>query len=425
MKTQWIQSKKFKGVRWRQHPTRRHGVQFDRYYTIYYQKDGERHEEALGWASDAERWTEEKAALKLAELKAAHRAGTGPARMSEERRMAKEKREADEAERKRIEGERIQQERDEITFSMFYQETYSPLAKQNKKHDTWRTEEVHFHKWIAPVIGKKPMKNVSPLDLERIKKNMADAKKAPRSIQYVLATVRQVFNVARSLSAFQGENPTIKVKKPKVDNRRVRFLSHEEANRLFADLATKSQQTHDVALLSLHCGLRAGEIFNLTWGAVDFQRDQLLVKDGKNSMGGRSRTAYMTGAVRSMLETRANGQAPTAYIFPNSKGGRTLEPSNLFARTVKDLGFNDGVTDARQKVVFHTLRHTFASWLVESGVDLYTVKELLGHQSISMTERYSHLGANSLRRAVSVFENALRENGKVVSISDARGIVIE
>lgn len=424
MKTKWIQSKKFKGVRWRQHPTRKHGVQFDRYFSIRYQDDGERVEEALGWASDAEKWTEEKAALKLAELKAALRSGDGPARLSEERRMAKEKREAEEAERERQEEERLQQERDEITFSKFYQDTYSPLAKQNKKPDTWRTEEVHFHKWIAPVIGNKPMKSVSPLDLERIKKNMADKKKAPRSIQYCLATVRQVFNVARSLSVFQGENPTSKVKKPKVDNRRVRFLSHEEASRLFADLATKSQQTHDVALLSLHCGLRAGEIFNLTWQDLDLERGQILVKDGKNSMGGRSRTAYMTTQVKEMLERRS-AHKENALVFHNAKGGRILEPSNLFSRTVKELGFNDGVTDRRQKVVFHTLRHTFASWLVEAGTDLYTVKELLGQQSISMTERYSHLGANSLKRAVSAFEKAMQNSEKVVSLSDARGTAKE
>lgn len=421
MKTKWTQSKKFKGVRWRQHPTRKHGVQYDRYFTIYYQRDGERHEEGLGWASDAERWTEEKAALKLAELKAAVRSGSGPARLSEERRMAKERRKAEEAERKRLEEERLQRERDEITFSKFYQETYSPLAKQNKKHDTWRTEEVHFHKWIAPVIGKKPMKTVSPLDLERIKKNMADNKKAPRSIQYCLATVRQVFNVARSLSVFQGENPTAKVKKPKVDNRRVRFLSHEEAGRLLAELSTKSQQTHDIALLSLHCGLRAGEIFALTRQDVDLERGQILIKDAKS---GRNRTAYMTSDVREMLSRRM-ADRKNGLVFCNARGGRILEPSNLFSRTVKELGFNDGITDLRQKVVFHTLRHSFASWLVEAGTDLYTVKELLGHQSISMTERYSHLSANSLKRAVSAFENAMQRNGKVVSLADARGTVNE
>jgi hypothetical protein len=190
MKREWIQSKKFKGVRWRQHPTRKHDIQFDRYFSLRYQIGGERREDGLGWASDAERWSEEKAGLKLAELKAAMRAGDGPARLREERRIAKEKRPTEEA-------ERLQQERDALTFSKFYEETYSPRAKQNKKYDTWRTEESHFHKWIAPVIGNIHLKTISPLDLERIKKNMAADDKAPRTIHYCMATVRQVFNLAR------------------------------------------------------------------------------------------------------------------------------------------------------------------------------------------------------------------------------------
>ncbi|GHT93293.1 hypothetical protein FACS1894122_08290 [Alphaproteobacteria bacterium] len=68
------------------------------------------------------------------------------------------------------------------------------------------------------------------------------------------------------------------------------------------------------------------------------------------------------------------------------------------------LGFNNGVNDDRQKVVFHTLRHTYASWLVMSGVDLYTVQKLMWHSTIAMTERYSHLAPDHLKKAVSMFE---------------------
>ena len=75
------------------------------------------------------------------------------------------------------------------------------------------------------------------------------------------------------------------------------------------------------------------------------------------------------------------------------------------------------------KVVFHTLRHTFASWLVEQGIDLYSVKELMGHGTLAMTERYSHLSPDKLRRAIKTLEAGMekgRAKGKVVAIDGTK-----
>jgi integrase len=66
---------------------------------------------------------------------------------------------------------------------------------------------------------------------------------------------------------------------------------------------------------------------------------------------------------------------------------------------VAELGFNKGITDARQKLVFHSLRHTFASWLVQRGTPIYEVAKLLGHSTVRMTERYSHLAPDTVRQA--------------------------
>ena len=386
MGTKW-HSTRFPGVRYRVHPSRKHGVQKDKYFAIRYQKDGKRKEEGLGWAS--EKWSAQKASITLAELKKAHITGEGPTRLSEKRELAREDKAHKEAEKKR-------QENDALTFGRFFRETYFPQAKANKSQRSWLREEQFFHLWISPVIEEKPLKKVSPLDLERIKKNMADAGRAPRTIHYCLAVIRQVFNLARMLNLYQGDNPATKVKKPQIDNRRLRFLSKDEADRLLEDLKQRSQKLHDMALLSLHCGLRAGEIFNLTWGDVDLERGILMLRDTK---GGPSRPAFMTNEVNDMLAAKDPG-GPSDLVFTDRNGNKIREISNAFERAVKELGFNDGITDKRYRVCFHTLRHTFASWLVENGEDLYTVKELLGHSTLAMTERYSHLSNGTLQNAV-------------------------
>jgi len=397
-KTKWNKTK-FPGVRFREHPTRKHGIVKDRYFVIRYQKEGKRKEEGLGWGSDG--WTAEKVAIELAGLKKAANTGEGPATLQEKRDLENERRRRDEAQKK-------QQEIDSVTFSDFFNDTYLPQAKSNKKRGSWRTEELLFRLWIDPVFKEKPFKDISPLDLERVKKKMADAGKSARSIHYALATVRQVFNLARQLSIFNGDNPVSKVKRPSIDNKRVRFLSRDEAGRLMKELLSRSKQLHDIALLSLYCGLRAGEIFNLTWDCLDFGRGQVLLKDTK---GGRNRTAYATEEVKAMLKALSKNPQ-SRFIFPNRKGQRMTEVSRVFDKAVDALELNSGVTDPRQKVVFHTLRHTFASWLVEGGTDLYVVKQLMGHSTIAMTERYSHLSENALKQAVSQFQETLKDKPK-------------
>ncbi|PSH02654.1 MAG: integrase [Acidobacteria bacterium] len=401
----YIKSKRYPGVRWREHPERKHGVAFDRYFVIRYKLDGKDRQESLGWATQG--WTEQKANARLAELKEAQRTGQGAVTLAAKRAVAKAQREHEQAEQDRL-------AREGITFAGVW-EKYFPLAQQNKSERSWQKEDQCFRLWIASVLGSKPLKDIAPIHLERIKKNMAEAGRAPRSATYCLAVVRQLFNFARDHDLFAGQNPVTKVKKPSADNRRVRFLTHDEADRLLDALAERSPQVHDQALLSLHCGLRAGEIFALTWADVDLDRGVLTLRDTKS---GKTRAALMTDAVSVMLAARKRG-APNELVFPARGGGKIIQVSDAFDRTVRALGLNAGVEDARQKVVFHSLRHTFASWLVEQGVDIYVVKELMGHGNLSMTERYSHLSPDKLRRAVKTLEAGIEKAAekKVVSLT--------
>ena len=95
--------------------------------------------------------------------------------------------------------------------------------------------------------------------------------------------------------------------------------------------------------------------------------------------------------------------------FANPLSGSPPRPNQAksFFRAVDAVGLNEGITDRRMKVVFHTLRHTFASWLVENGENLYTVKELMGHSTLTMTERYAHLGNGTLHNAVKRMEQSI------------------
>lgn len=384
----WIKAKT-PGIRFREHPTRKHGVKPDKYFVVRYKMDGKDREEALGWSSEG--WTEAKSAAVLADLKKAQVTGCGAKTLAESRAVDEERRLAEEQARK-------EQERGLITVAEFFRETYFPQAQMDKKPRTCDQERYLFNLWIEPVIGKKPVRSVTPFDMERIKKLMAEAGRAPRSIQYALAVTRQIFNHARRAGLWQGDSPTVQVKKPKVDNGRLRFLTREEADSLLDLLKKRSRDTHDAALISLHCGLRMGEILALKWCDVDLDRGLLSLRDAKAG----TRTAFLTPQAAEVLAARGPGKPPE-LVFPGKTGLVADRVSPTFKRTVKALGLNDGIEDPRQKVVFHTLRHTFASWLVESGTDLYTVQRLLGHKTGVMTQRYAHLSPDTLRNAVRTF----------------------
>lgn len=386
-------STNFPGVRYREHATRKHGVAADRYFAIRAQVAGRRHEEGLGWASEG--WSAKKASLILADLKKAHITGEGPRSLSEKREIENQKREAEAA----IQEE---QKKDALTVAEFVERDYFPQAERDKKPNTVRSERMLYKIWLAPVIGDKPIRSVTSFNVEKIKRNMADAGKAARTIELALALTRQIFNHARRAGLWQGDGPTSSVKKPKVNNGRMRYLTKGEAQTLLEALRERSHDTHDAALLSLHCGLRQGEIFALRWSDVDLERNLLSIRDAKAG----DRTAFLTEQAAEVLKVRGAG-APSELVFQQKSGQQKDGISKTFARTVEDLGLNAGVDDRRQRIVFHSCRHSYASWLVEEGVDLYTVQRLLGHKTGVMTQRYAHLNPDTMRNAVAKLETAL------------------
>ena len=388
-KIDWIKGN-FPGVRFYKHDTRKHGVKFDKYYSGSFQVNKKRKFIGFGWSSEG--WLEDEVWKKINKFKHNLKTGIGPTSLKEEFELR-------EVEEKEIETENM-------SIDNFYKNIYKPVAKKDKRINTMGPEGSYYKTWIKPELGHLPFHKIKPFNLEKLKKVMIDANRAPRTIQHCFAIFRRIWNFAKLNDIVNEDCPTRKVKLPKVENQRLRFFSHEEANALLNRLQQKSQQVYDMTLLSLHTGMRSGEVRSLIWGVVDFKNKSIAVRDSK----GKFRHAYLTEATYEMLNDKYKGQNSSETIFKDRDGQPVKSISKTFDRTVKELNFNEGVMDRRDIASFHTCRHTFASWHVQNGTDLYELKELLGHSTIQLTERYSHLKPDGLKKVAQNFDKMIKDN---------------
>jgi len=400
---QWVRDGK--GLEYREHATRKYGVRFDRYYRGRYKVDRKETTLSFGWESEKSvpgRGSFRDACIKqLLELKANARDGSGPVSIREKRAIAEKKR-AQEKQQAAKEAE------ENISFGRFFDDTYWPVSQSSKKKESYRKEREHFNKWIQPAVGDLPFKDISQIQVERIKRDMQKKKRSPRSIEYVLSTFRQVWNLAMETGLTVVASPSKKVKIHKPDNDRRRYLTDEEAEALLDALKLKSFRVYQMSVLSLDTGCRFSEAARLTCGSVDIKNSVITYSDTKMSGGTKSRVVPMTDRVKDLLQG-VEKRRKSELVFPDRKGNVQTKISHSFYRTVADLKLNECVSDPRDKVVFHTLRHSYASRLVQAGVDLYPVQRLLGHSVSKMTERYSHLSNKTLVSAVKKMEDAENE----------------
>lgn len=353
---------KYPGVYYREHPTRRRRGKLDRCFDISFKAEGRKVWEKIGWQSEG--YTAAAAASVRGERIRATRHG---------QELPKR--------RKRV-----------PTFKEAWEKYYA-WAVADKTSAA--TDEFRY-RGIRAELEDKPLNEVTPFLLEKIKARMFKDGLSNQSVRSTLSLIRAVINKARLWGHYQGENPVSKVKLPSVNTAaRVRFLSQEEAHDLLEEVNKYSRQLYEVCMVSLQTGMRASEVFALRWGDLDMENEILHV----HGKGGVPRVAYMTPDLKTIFQEKTFGD-PEALVFPSQRGGKSKAVSGTYERAVEKLGFNQGVTDRRQRVVFHTLRHTFASWLAIKGVPILTIKELMGHKRIEMTMRYAHLSPDSKREAV-------------------------
>lgn len=260
---------------------------------------------------------------------------------------------------------------------------------------------------LRSTLHALPIASVTPQILTDLKKRLGMTL-GDQSIRHCFGFLRRAVNHAIDAARLQLANPfavrrggTFQL--PKAENAAVRFLTREEATRLLEEFKRRVPQLHDMALLSLKTGMRATEIFNIQGQGID-EAAQLIHFKAK---GGAMQHVHAPASIIAML--RAYGRAPAEHVFQSRTGGPLRWGiSETFSRAASGLGLNDGVTDPRRKVIFHTLRHTFASWLAQSGkVTLQELMELMRHERIEMTLRYAHLIPGHQRDKLRIIDDVL------------------
>jgi integrase len=394
MAVKWIKAN-YPGVRYYEHPERLYRGKRDRNFAIRYKKNGKTKEEGLGWSSGG--MNEQKANLLRAEIVQNIKEGKSPQSLAEKRQI--------EAERIKTENEKREQEKKARTTFGKVAKEYLKWAKDNKK--SYKSDESRYNNHLL-YLSKINLKDISPLMLEKLKRDLKAKNLSEATIHQILALIRAIYRKAKGWELYKGRIPTESIKFPKPDNKRLRFLTHNEADKLLKALKEKSLQAYNQSLLALFCGLRFSEIANLTWADIDLPNEIIQIRDAK----GGSRQSNMTEPIKEIFRSfnenkkHKNGD----LIFPDNKGKKQEHISRSFWETVKELGFNKDVTDKRYNFSFHTLRHTFASWLAIQGTSLYEIKELMGHKSIQMTERYAHLLPSVKQKAVNRLAETFKEH---------------
>jgi integrase len=184
--------------------------------------------------------------------------------------------------------------------------------------------------------------------------------------------------------------PTIK-NTPEV-LKRFKVYSAKEEEKLL--LASNPSYMHDLVILLVDTGMRLGEALAITNKDIDFDRN-IIVLGSEITKSEKTRSVPMTRRVREMLVPMA---AVSEKVSVFSVKVDAVERAWL--KVKKEAGYEDA-----GGMVLHALRHTYASRLVQAGVELYTVKELLGHSTFKMTERYAHLNPAKLQAAVAVLDH--------------------
>jgi integrase len=309
---------------------------------------------------------------------------------------------------------------------------YKRQAQHNKR--SWKDDRERYTLHLEPEIGHLPLAKISTLTIERLKNSLAHKRirvghpdervMAPATVTQVLTLARKIINYASQtpmredtpdLLMFVGRNPAKGIRVQRFDNVRYRILEPDDDQRIYEACAQEAD-LHDAILLSLATGMRRGEVAALRKeDCLHLVGGRIRVVDSKN---GSSRTVFPNEPALAMLERRLSEFPDSPYVFPGRLGGHINEDhiTRRFDTLMDLLEINQGVSDARGRIVFHSLRHTYGTRQIMAGMDVMSLKKIMGHRLLSTTERYVHLAEEHLHgQAVQAAQNS----GKLVPFTNA------
>lgn len=379
-----------RGIRYREHPTRKHGIGPDKYYVLRFTVNGKKIQESLGWASDG--ITLEKARIELSKLKEASRLGEGPLTLAEKRQQATSRREA-EALRKE------QEQKEAISLGNYYEQQYKPWANSTKK-SAFRPEDSHWRTWIAPLLANIPLRDIKLEHWDKLVQTLSAGGVTERTRQYVAGTLRRILSHARAREIFKETLPTGKIigaTAPK-NNRRIRVLEDDDLQELLSRLKIVDIHAWRITLFAALTGCRLGEAGAMTWRDVKLDEQRVTFPKTK---GGTSRTIPIGEHLVAMLRTIPKGK-PFEKVFLNPLGKPYSDAPASFRSVVQALGLNEGRSKL-DRFTFHSLRHGAATTFAKR-MTLRDLMDYMGWKVAAMALRYTHSNEASQRAAIVDFE---------------------
>ena len=289
---------------------------------------------------------------------------------------------------------KVVQRKAKVLFEDIF-EDYLNWAKANKK--TWKHNDLLVYNKHLSYLAKSDPRTLKPKDFEELKqKKLTEVDKktgrvlAPKTVQHILATARHIFNHAIKNELIKNLTNPIgsgRVRMPKVENQKIGFFTKEKAKELLELLQQReNKRLYELTTLLLFTGARFSEVARLTWSDINFNTNLIYFASSKD---GNARYIKMSNRVLEVVNSLYKNKINN-LVIPTINGNKYEKmPKEWQIEVDKLIPGNENAN--KDRLTTHSLRHTHASWLAQSGVDILHIKEQLGHKKIETTMRYSHL----------------------------------